>query len=62
MLHLRDMGQYIIGHIKSQQKDTFCQSNLHQDKVFKWKNDQHERRRGHLELSKSPRLPSYDKN
>ena len=42
MIHLRDMGQNITAHFKNQQKDTFCQSNLHQDKVFKWKNDQHE--------------------
>ena len=32
MLHLRDMGQNIIGHFKSQPKETFCQGNLHQDK------------------------------
>ena len=38
MLHLRDIGQYIIGRFKSQQKDTFCQGSLNQDKVFKRKN------------------------
>ena len=32
MLHLRDMGQNIIGRFKIQQKDTFYQGNLHQDK------------------------------
>ena len=31
MLHLRDMGQNIICHFKSQQKDNFYQGNLHQD-------------------------------
>ena len=48
MLRLRDMEQYIIGHFKSQQKDTFCQGNLHQDKVFKCENDQKRDCRGHL--------------
>ena len=52
MLHLRDMGPYIIGHFESQQKDTFCQGNLHQDNDFKWKNVQHKWCRGHLEVSK----------
>ena len=52
MPHLRDMSQNFTGHFESQQKDIFCQSNLHQDKDFKWKNDQHESCMGHLELSK----------
>ena len=52
MLHFRDMGQNITDHFKSQQKDTFCQGNLHQDKVFKYKNDQHRDFRGYLELYK----------
>ena len=30
--HLRDIRQYINGYFKSQQKDNFCQGNLHQDK------------------------------
>ena len=56
MLYLRVMGQKIIGHFKSQQKDTFCQSNLHQDKVVKWKNDQHKDCRGHPEVSKKSKI------
>ena len=52
MLHLRDMSPYIIGPFESQQKETFCQGNLHQDKGFKWKNVQHEGCRGHIEISK----------
>ena len=62
MLHLRDMSQNIIGHFKSQQKGTFGQSILHQVKIYIWKNNQHKSYMGHLELSKSPRSPSYDKN
>ena len=35
MPHLRDMSQNFTGHFESQQKDIFCQSNLHQDEDFK---------------------------
>ena len=52
MLHLRDMGQNITCHFEIQQKDTFCQTNLNQDKYFKLKNDQHESCKRHLEVSK----------
>ena len=48
MFHLSDMGQYIIGHFQSRQKDTFCQGNLHQDKFFKSKTDQHIGCIGHI--------------
>ena len=56
MLHLRDMGQYIIGYFKSQQKDTFCQGNLHRDKASKCKNDQKRNYRGHLKFSKKSKI------
>ena len=62
MPHLRDMSQNFTGHFESQQKDIFCQSNLHQDKDFKWKNDQHEVTGDVLSFPKSSRSPSYDKN
>ena len=52
MLHLEDMISYIIGHFQNSTKDTFCQGNLHQDDIFKSKNDQHKYLRGHLGLSK----------
>ena len=58
VLHLGDMSSYIIGPFKSQQKVTFCQGNLHQDKSSKWKNFQHEGCRGHLELSKKSKIAS----
>ena len=35
ILHLRNMSQNITSHFKSQQKDIFCQRNLHQVKDFK---------------------------
>ena len=52
MHHLRDISQYITGYFKSQQEDTFCQGNLHQDKVFQSKNDRRRYYRGHMEISK----------
>ena len=51
--------RYEPKHYKSFQKstkDTFCQSNLHQVKNFKWKNYPHESCRGHLELSKKYKI------
>ena len=62
MLHLRDMAPYIIGHFESQQKDTFCQGNLHGDKDFKWKNGQQGVVVHILRFLKSPRSSSCDKN
>ena len=56
MLHLRDMDQNITGHFKSQQKDTFCQSNLHQVRGFKCKNYQHRGCKGHFEVSKTSKI------
>ena len=56
MLHLRDMSQYIIGHFKSQQKDTFCQGNIRHDEFFKSKNNQHRYCIRHLELSKKSNI------
>ena len=48
MHHWKDMSQYIIGHFKSQQKDTSYQGKLHQDKVSKCKNYKKIYCRGHL--------------
>ena len=56
MHHLRDINQYITGHFKSQQKDTFCQGNLHRDKLSKWKTDQNRNWRGHLNISKKSKI------
>ena len=56
------MGQNIIGHFKSQQKDTFCQGNLHQDKSINAKMVKIEIEKDILSFPKSPRSPSNDKN
>ena len=56
MLHLRDICQDITGHFESQQKDSFYQSNLHEDKSFKLKSDEHEGCKAHLEDSKESKI------
>ena len=56
MPHLRDMSQNFIGHFEIQQKDIFYQTNLHQVKDFKLKNNHHESCRGHLGLSKKSKI------
>ena len=50
------MIQNITGHFKSQQKDTFCQGNLHQDKESKCKTDQKINWIGHLHISKKSKI------
>ena len=62
MLHLKDMNRYIIGHFKSQQKDTFCQGNLQQDKSSNSKMIKIEIVEDILSFPKIQRSPSKDEN
>ena len=56
MLYLRGICQNITGPFESQQKDTLCQSNLHEDKGFKSKSDEHESCKAYLEFSKKSKM------
>ena len=62
MLHLRDMGQNIIGHFKSQQKDTFVKATYIKIKSSNEKMINIEIVGDILNFPKSQRSPSYDKN
>ena len=56
ILHLEDMISYIIGNFPQSTKDTFYQGNLHQDNVFKCKNDQKRNCIGHIEILKKSKI------